>query len=332
MCGTVRTAQIYVSLVFMGLNTLFDTATSIPWSLYSTFVVEARHGFNKTTLATFVKDTLMSLALTSVIGAPVLVVLLKLIKWGGEYFYIYVWMFMFAFSLFFLTIFPVFIQPLFNKFTPLEEGPLRDRIYALADKCKFPLTKLFVIDGSKRSSHSNAYMYGFFKNKRIVIFDTLIKQMTAEEVEAVLGHEIGHWAYGHVLQGFFISQLYVFASFMGFGYFVYEPALYRAFGFTSQPILIGLLLFFQTVWAPVDKFLNFALTLNTRRNEFQADQYSTKLGYGPLLQKGLVKMSIENLSTLDPDPMYSLYYYSHPPLLQRLEAISASVSSEKKSE
>ena len=184
-------SEITVSLIFVGLQFLLDTMIGIPWSLYSTFVLEEKHGFNKQDLKLFVTDLLTSMALTVVIGGPVMAALLKLIVWGGEYFYIYVWAFLLCFSILFLTIFPVYIQPLFNKYEALPEGELKDAIFALAGKLKFPLTALYQVDGSKRSSHSNAYLYGFFNNKRIVLFDTLIKQMTVPELEAVLGHEVG---------------------------------------------------------------------------------------------------------------------------------------------
>lgn len=317
-------SEVTVSIVFAGLMTLIETVVSIPWDAWGTFVVEEKHGFNKTTPMLFFTDLLTSTALTAVIGTPVLIALLKIIKWGGEYFYIYVWGFLFAFSIFFLTIFPEYIQPLFNKYEPLPEGELKSAIYALAAKLNFPLTKLYVVDGSKRSSHSNAYLYGFFNNKRIVLFDTLVKQMSVPELEAVLGHEIGHWAKSHVMQMFIIQQVYFLAMFAIFGFSMNDPELYKSFGFnptTTKPTIVGLILFMSTIWAPVDKFLSFLVTLNTRRNEFQADQYSVKLKYGPLLKMGLVKMSIENRSNLDPDPIYSLYHYSHPPLIQRLSAI-----------
>mmetsp|Transcript_44567 Transcript_44567/g.90032 ORF Transcript_44567/g.90032 Transcript_44567/m.90032 type:complete len:494 (-) Transcript_44567:100-1581(-) len=324
-------AEIPISIIFLGLQTAMDTVLSTPWSLYSTFVVEEKHGFNKTTAKLFVSDLLMGLALSAVIGVPAIWAVLKIIKWGGDYFFVFVWLFLLAFSIFFLTVYPVLIQPLFNKYEPLPEGDLKDAIFALAAKLKFPLTKLFVVDGSKRSSHSNAYLYGFFNNKRIVLFDTLVKQMTVPELEAVLGHEIGHWANGHVMQMFAVQQAYFFAMFMLFGLFVNEPQLYLAFGFnpTVKPTIVGLLVFLSTVWAPVDKLLGFLVTLNTRKNEFEADQYSVDLDYGPLLKMGLTKMSIENRSNLDPDPLYSLYHYSHPPLLQRLSAIDDGMKKKK---
>lgn len=182
--------EIYRALMLLTLTTLRDTLVGIPFGLYSTFVVEARHGFNKQTLGLFFMDKIKSFMLFVVIGFPVTAALIYVIRWGGEYFYMYVWAFLFVFSVVMMTLYPVLIMPLFNKFTPLEEGELRTRIEALAASLNFPLTKLFVTDGSKRSSHSNAYFFGLFKSKRIVLFDTLLEQATHDEIVAVLGHEL----------------------------------------------------------------------------------------------------------------------------------------------
>lgn len=249
------------------------------------------------------------------------------LQWGGESFYIYVWAFMFVFSAFMMTIVPVFIMPLFNKYETLPDSELKTRIYALADRLKYPLTKLFVMDGSKRSSHSNAFMFGFGKNKRIVLFDTLMTQVDDDEILAILGHELGHWKLGHTLSSFVITQLYFGSSFYCFSlcYGAHAADLYQAFGFdgVSRPIpaIIALLLFFQTIWAPIDKVLSWVLTLNTRRNEFAADSFSVDLGMSKKLQTGLCKISLENLGAMCPDPWYATYHYSHPPLVERLSAM-----------
>ena len=225
---TVDDAQIPRALVFVLLTTVVGMVLDVPFELYSTFVIEARHGFNKQTLGLFFMDKLKGLMLTFVlgkskhiymkrriliimimIGGPVLYLLITLIQWGGEYFYLYVWGFLFCFTLLMVTIIPIFIMPLFNKFTPLEDGELRTQIEELAMELNFPLKKLFVCDGSKRSSHSStsslqssrgslktlldAYFYGFFNSKRIVLFDTLLTQATNEEIVAILGHELGNW-------------------------------------------------------------------------------------------------------------------------------------------
>jgi len=320
---TAAERPIAVSLAFLAIQLLSTTVLHLPFDYYFTFVIEQKYGFNKQTLFLFLKDKVMTLALSAVFGGPIVAGLLSVIKWGGERFYLYVWAFSCAVSLFMMTIYPIWIQPLFNKLDPLPTGVLREAIEELARSVKYPLVALFVIDGSKRSGHSNAYMYGFGKNKRIVLFDTLLKQVKTHEIVAILGHELGHWFFGHVLQGLVITQLYLLATFVSFSFVVGNEGLYSSYGFAAQPTLIGLLLFSQTVWAPVDKLLNFLMTLNVRKNEFQADRYATGLGYADGLQRGLIKITSENLGTLDPDPLYSVYHYSHPPLVQRLRAIQA---------
>lgn len=212
--------EILRAAVLTLLTSVRDTVFQLPFSLYSTFVIEERHGFNKQTLGLFFMDKLKGFLLMVVIGLPVQSLLIYIIQRGGEHFYLYVWGFLFVFSIIMVTLVPVLIMPLFNKFTPLEDGTLRTKIEALAERLSFPLTKLFVCDGSKRSSHSNAYFYGFFKSKRIVLFDTLLTQATDEEIVAILGHELGHWSLWHTMQGFVIQQLYIFAAFFTFGRYV----------------------------------------------------------------------------------------------------------------
>lgn len=342
--------------------------TSLPFELYSTFQIEKKHGFNKTTLKLFISDKLKSLVLTFLIGGPFVALLLYIIKKGGEYFYLYVWAFMFVFSVFMMTIVPVVIMPLFNKYEPLEDGPLKTSIYELAGELKFPLTKLFVMDGSKRSSHSNAFMFGFGNNKRIVVsftrtptintfnalcycflfthaclpiclccfyphnhyfkiqlFDTLITQVSSAEILAILGHELGHWKLGHTLMNFVVTQMYTGAAFYVFSLTYTNQDLHAAFGFNdparATPTIVTLLLFFQTIWAPVDKILSFLLTVFSRMNEFAADKFSFGLGMSKKLQSGLCKIHLENLGAMCPDPWYSMYHYSHPPLVERLSAM-----------
>jgi len=231
----------------------------------------------------------------------------------------------FVFSMFMMTIVPVVIMPLFNKYEPLPEGELKKSIYELAERLRYPLTKLFVMDGSKRSSHSNAFMFGFGKNKRIVLYDTLMNQVENEELLAILGHELGHWKLGHTLTNLFITQLYFGAAFYFFSLCYTSEELYRSFGFDGVdrpiPTIIALTLFFQTLWAPVDKVLSFILTVFSRMNEFAADKFSVDLGYSQKLQTGLCKISLENLGSMCPDKWYATYHYSHPPLVERLSAM-----------
>lgn len=317
--------EIRISLVFLLLVTLVGTVTSLPFEVYSTFQIERKHGFNKMTVGLFFTDKLKSLVLTMVIGGPFIALLLYIVKAGGKYFYIYVWAFMFVFSVFMMTIVPVFIMPLFNKYEPLPDGDLKKSIYELAAQLKYPLTKLFVMDGSKRSSHSNAFMFGFGNNKRIVLFDTLLQQVKEEEILAILGHELGHWKLGHTLTNFVVTQVYFGAAFYFFSLTFGATDLYAAFGFNdparTTPTVIALLLFFQTLWAPVDKVLSFLMTIFSRYNEFAADRFSVDLNMSKKLQSGLCKIHLENLGAMAPDPAYSTYHYSHPPLIERLRAM-----------
>ena len=302
--------EIKISLLFLLLVTLVGTVTSLPFELYSTFQIERKHGFNKQTIGLFVTDKIKNLLLTIVIGGPFTALLLSIIQWGGDYFYLYVWGFMFVFSVFMMTIVPVFIMPLFNKYEPLPDGELKTRIYELAEQLHYPLQKLFVMDGSKRSSHSNAFMFGFGKNKRIVLFDTLLEQVHTDEVVGILGHELGHWKLGHTLTNFVVTQVYFGAAFYAFSLTYGSDDLYAAFGFNDpsriKPTIIALLLFFQTLWAPVDKILTFLLTIFSRTNEFAADRFSVELGMSQKLQSGLCKIHLENLGAMCPDPWYSV--------------------------
>ncbi|GAX17410.1 STE24 endopeptidase [Fistulifera solaris] len=321
--GYTAEDEIKITLIFLGLVTLIGTVTKLPFELYSTFQVERKHGFNKQTLSLFFTDQIKSLVLTALIGGPFVALLLTIIQKGGEYFYLYVWAFVCVFSLFMMTIVPVVIMPLFNKYEPLPDGDLKDQIYALAKRLNYPLTKLFVMDGSKRSSHSNAFMFGFGNNKRIVLFDTLLTQVEQDEILAILGHELGHWKLGHTVSNLVITQLYVGAAFFVFSQTYGNTELYQAFGFHGKvPTIIALLLFFQTLWAPVDKVLSFLLTLFSRHNEFGADKFGADLGMASQLQTGLIKIHLENLGAMTPDPWYSTYHYSHPPLVERLSALT----------
>jgi len=314
-------SEIGVSLIFLLIVTLVGMVTALPFELYSTFRIEKKHGFNKMTPSLFVSDKIKGFFLTVLIGGPFIALLLKIIEMGGDKFYLYVWAFMFIFSIFMMTIYPLVIMPMFNKYEPLPDGNLKTSIYALADRLKYPLTKLFVMDGSKRSSHSNAFMFGFGSNKRIVLFDTLIDQVTDKEILAILGHELGHWKLGHTLSNFVVTQLYTGAMFYCFSLVFNSVELFGAFGFSTQdkvPTIIALLVFTQTVWAPVDKCLSFILTVFSRYNEFGADEFSVNLDMSRDLQSGLVKIHLENLGAMCPDKLYSTYHYSHPPLVERL--------------
>lgn len=323
--------EIQISLIFMLLQTIHGTITGLAFELYSTFYIEKKHGFNKQTYGLFFSDKVKSLILQCIIGGPFVALLLKIIKVGGDYFYIYVWGFMFLFSIFMMTIVPVVIMPIFNKYEPLKDGDLKASIHKLAGRINYPLKKLFVMDGSKRSSHSNAFMFGFGNNKRIVLFDTLLEQVEDSEILAILGHELGHWKLGHTLTNFCVTQVYFGFAFYFFSQCYASKDLYAAFGFddaeSEVPTIIALMLFFQTLWAPVDKILSFILTVFSRHCEFAADKFSVDLGMSQELQSGLCKIHLENLGAMCPDWLYSTYHYSHPPLVERLSAMMALDSS-----
>lgn len=348
--------EISQSLAFLILGTLFSAVTGLPWSLYSTFVIEEKHGFNQQTLSFFLKDALKKFAVTQCILLPVTALLLYIIKIGGDYFFIYAWLFTLIVSLVLVTIYADYIAPLFDQFTPLPEGELKTDIETMAKSISFPLTKVYVVEGSKRSSHSNAYFYGFFKNKRIVLFDTLLEdysplnkknegepttEQTDEpkedeikvqpkkkqgcsnmEVLAVLGHELGHWKLGHTVKNIIISQVNSFLCFFLFATLIGQRQLFLAFGFhDSQPTLIGLLIIFQFIFSPYNELLSFSLTVLSRRFEFQADAFARSMGRSTELCSALIKLNKDNLGFPVADWLFSMWHYSHPPLLERLRAL-----------
>ena len=263
-------------------------------------MVEERHGFNKQTPGFYAKDQVKKFVVGQVIQSPILAGIIKIVFWGGDYFFIYLWVFAVLMTLFLMTIYPDLIAPLFDKYTPMPEGELRSQIEALAASVEFPLYKLYVVMGSNRSSHSNAYFYGFFKFKRIVLFDTLLEEAErlklktdedkAEEKEdekdepkkatgcnnseivAVLGHELGHWKMNHVLKNIVIGQVQIFLMFALFAYLSKSKPLYLAFGFEdSQPVLIGLMIVLQYITAPYSAVIGFLMSVLSRHFEFQVN-------------------------------------------------------------
>eukprot|EP00252_Welwitschia_mirabilis_P016005 TRINITY_DN35466_c0_g1_i1.p1 TRINITY_DN35466_c0_g1~~TRINITY_DN35466_c0_g1_i1.p1 ORF type:complete len:425 (-),score=70.04 TRINITY_DN35466_c0_g1_i1:276-1550(-) len=321
--------EIIHSLGFLAIATLWSQFVDLPFSLYSTFVIEARHGFNKQTIWLFIRDMLLGLGLSVLLGPPIVAAIIVIVQKGGPYLAIYLWAFMLVLSLVMMTLYPILIAPLFNKFTPLPDGDLRAKIEALASSQKFPLKKLFVVDGSTRSTHSNAYMYGFFNNKRIVIYDTLLQQCkNEEEVVAVIAHELGHWKLSHTMYSFIAMQVLTLLQFGGYTLVRNSRDLFQSFGFQTQPVLIGLLIFQHTIM-PLHHLMSFCLNLVSRAFEFQADAFAKRLGYSGPLRAGLIKLQEENLSAMNTDPWYSAYHYSHPPLVERLAALDASDKKEE---
>jgi len=254
-----------------------------------------------------------------VIGLPILSAMLFLIKLGGPYFWFYLWLFLIAVTLLMVTIYPTLIAPIFNKFEPLPEGDLREKIYALSKRVDFPLTKLYTVDGSKRSGHSNAYFYGFFKNKRIVLYDTLLTQVDTPGIVAVLAHELGHFKMSHTYKNLVVSQLYMLVFLFLFSQSLFNVELYRSFGFYTEPALIGLTLF-SYIYGPVEHVFSFCMHMLSRHFEYQADEYAVKLGYD--LTEPLAKLSTSNKSSVIIDPLYSAYHHTHPTLLERIDHIA----------
>lgn len=329
--------EIYVSCLFIIALVLYGLVKETPVAVYKIFVLEERHGFNKQTPAFFVKDQIKGLLVSVAISLPVTAAVIAIVQSGGDYFFLWLWAFVSVISLLFMTIYPSVIAPLFDTYRPLDEGPLRTNIEALAASLKFPLKKLFVVEGSKRSSHSNAYFYGLFNAKRIVLFDTLLlnkgakdvsaipeeergKGCTDEEVLAVLGHELGHWSLGHITKNIVIIQVHLLLVFYVFGYLFKNPLLYEAMGFPVgvQPVLIGLVVVGNYVLAPYNALLGFGMTIMTRLFEYQADEFAQKLGYADDLGRALIKLNVDNLGFPVHDHLYSSWNHSHPTLLQRL--------------
>ena len=304
-----------VALIFSVL--LISAIVDLPLSLYHQFVIEEEFAFNRMTLRIFLADLLKQASLAIAIGTPVLLAVLWLMARMGELWWLYVWLFWCAFNLLFLFVYPTWIAPLFNKFAPLDDAQLRARVEALLARCGFASSGLFVMDGSKRSSHGNAYFTGFGKSKRIVFFDTLLGRLQAVEVEAVLAHELGHFKHRHVHKR--IGMLFVMS--LGFlailGQLIDARWFFNGLGLTSQNTALGLLLFFLA--APVFAFLlTPLLSLLSRRDEFQADRYAAAHASASDLVAALVKMYEDNAATLTPDPLHSLFYDSHPPAALRI--------------
>ena len=220
-----------------------------------------------------------------------------------------------------MWIYPNFIQPLFNKFKELEDGELKEGIFNLAKRVNYPLQKIYEMDASQRSSHSNAYLFGFGKNKRIVLFDTLIKKLNVKEIESVLGHELGHWKKWHSVFNLLFAFIYIFILFYLLQFYMYEKTIFISFGFKQKSTFIGLYLYFL-IYSPLSYFINILQNFMTRNFEYQADNFSCELGYDEEIKLSLTKLTEQNKSSLDPDPLYSMLNYSHPTLIERVKAIN----------
>lgn len=294
---------------------------SLPFNIYSTFVIEARFGFNRTTPRTFVMDLIKGVALGVLLGAPLLTGVLLLFQYAGGYSWLYVWAVVTLFSLVVSYVAPTWIMPLFNKFTPMPTGELRDAILDYARSVNFPLKNVFVMDGSRRSSRGNAFFTGFGRNKRIALFDTLIAQHTVGEMVAVLAHEIGHHKKKHILQDMIIGILHSGFVLFLLSFFINSRGLYEAFSMEQSSIYAGLL-FFGLLYTPLEMVLSILLQIFSRKNEREADRFAAETTGKPQnMVDALKKLSANNLSNLSPHPFFVFLHYSHPPLLERVQNI-----------
>jgi STE24 endopeptidase len=293
----------------------------MPFTLYHTFVIEQRFGFNRSTAGVFIADLIKQAALLFIIGGPLLALALWIMESSGGLWWLYVWIVWMTFTLVMFWAYPAVIAPLFNKFTPLENETLKQRIQALMDKCGFHSKGIFVMDGSKRSGHGNAYFTGFGSNKRIVFFDTLLESLEPQEIEAVLAHELGHFRLKHIQKRLLSTMLLSFAALALLGWFAGESWFYTGLGVSQASSGMALLLF-MLVLPVFTIFLQPLMSRLSRKHEFEADAYAVQQSSGADLIHALVKMYRENASTLTPDPLYSSFHDSHPPAPVRISHIS----------
>lgn len=294
--------------------------TGLPTSLYSTFALESRFGFNKITLALYFSDKLKALILGVVIGAPFLLVILWLMDATGAYWWIWAFAFITVFQLLMIIIFPTFIAPWFNKFEPLPEGEFRRRILALAEHVGFQTSGIYSMDGSRRSAHSNAYFTGIGRSKRIVLFDTLIEQMSIEQGLAVLAHEMGHYKMKHIQRMLIVQSVFLLVGLYVLSWLIDFAPLYAAFGLA--PSHHAALVLFSLLSGSFTFFLGPLMNVLSRKHEYEADRFAAQtLRDGKPMEEALINLTVKNLSNLTPHPWYSAYHYSHPSPVERISAI-----------
>ncbi|MFN8210368.1 MAG: M48 family metallopeptidase [Bacteroidales bacterium] len=313
---------VLVALAFFGIIGLGSDLVNIPFSIYDTFVIEKKFGFNTMSVRTFITDHLKSWFLALIVGGPVLALITWVYYRTGSNFWIYAWILITAFSVVINLFYSELIVPLFNKQVPLEEGELRQLIGEFASTTGFKLKDIYVIDGSKRSTKANAYFSGFGPKKRIVLYDTLMKEFSNEEIVAVLAHEIGHYKRRHVLKGLISSVFLTGLMLFLFSLVVDNPLLSEALGAKQAGFHLGLVVF-GILYSPLSLVIGLVSNYISRKNEFEADRF-VKDNYKPeLLAGALKKLSVKNLSNLNPHPVYVFFHYSHPTLLDRLERLQA---------
>lgn len=343
--GPVLTGVSYIALIMVA-----QTLISLPFGIYSTFVIEEKYGFNKTTPGLFVSDMAKSLALGVAIGGPLLATVLWFFESFGAQAWLWIWGILTLFTLGLQYIAPTWIMPLFNKFEPLEDETLKERLLRYAERVNFGLKDIFMMDGSKRSTKSNAFFTGFGKNKRIALFDTLLENHTQDEIMAVVAHEVGHYKKRHIVKGMILSVLHSGVVLWLLSQFLTVEALFDAF-FVENPSVYTGLIFFGMLYQPVEMVLGVLLNMQSRKHEFEADAFAVETAMSgddedssvvansktgevshiaraaDAMTNALKKLSLHNLSNLTPHPFYAFMNYSHPPVLERIKAIKERSSS-----
>ena len=312
---------MWQQLALLGSFVVIGGLIDLPFTVYQTFVIEERFGFNKTTVKLWLSDLIKSSLIGALIGLPIAALILWLMGASGSLWWLYAWLFWMAFNLLLLIVYPTVIAPLFNKFLPLEDAALKERVTALMQRCGFTAKGLFVMDGSKRSAHANAYFTGFGASKRVVFFDTLLKQLSPGEVDAVLAHELGHFKHKHIIKRIVSMFAMSLVGFALLGYLSQQAWFYLGLG--VRPVVNGpsdalaLLLFMMAI--PVfTVFISPIFAQFSRKHEFEADAYAVAQTNGQDLKNALLKLYEDNASTLTPDPLFVKFYYSHPPASERL--------------
>lgn len=315
-------SSVVAGLLFIGSLAGLKRLLSLPFSIWRTFVIEEKYGFNNTTARVYVTDLLKTVILSIVLGSALLSAVIWFFSACGPLAWLYCWGATTLFLLAVQYIVPTWIMPLFNRFTPLEEGELKTAIMAYARSIDFPLTRIFVMDGSRRSAKSNAFFTGFGKNKRIVLYDTLIKEQTIDELVAVLAHEMGHYTKKHIQRRLVMGICQMGVLFYLLSLFISRQELFSAF-FVAQPSVYAGLVFFSLLFSPVDMVLSVVMQIFSRKDENQADRFAARTTGRPgSLISALKKLSASNLSNLTPHPFYVFLNYSHPPVLERVERLA----------
>jgi len=311
-------------LMFFGVLYFVQDIISTPFALYNTFIIEEKFGFNKTTPKTYILDKIKGYFLLIIIGGFVLSLILFFFEGFGDFAWLYAWAALSCFLILIQPLFTLFIAPMFNKFTPLEDGELKNRINSFAKSVNFPISRIDIMDGSRRSSKANAYFSGLGKNKRIALFDTLIEKHSVDELVSIIAHEIGHYKKRHNIKGIVQGVFQTGIMFFMLSFFLNNPQLFAAFGVENLSIYASFL-FFSLLYSPIDLVLSFVANKISRMHEFEADAFAQKsIGTGKYLIEGLKKLTVTNLGNLTPHPLTVWLSYSHPPVLDRIHALDCS--------